>query len=176
MDVTNLEIAGAKLFEFKEYLDARGSFAEIFNSSDFSVAQINKSVSQKGVLRGIHFADVPPGQAKYVTCLTGAIFDVMVDLRVSSPTFKKWIGIELTADSNMAISIPAGVGHGFLALEENSTVMYLCDQRYNPSSEHELNPLDKTINISWPKGFDFKLSEKDRLAPSFEELLPRLPA
>lgn len=175
MEIEKLPISGIELCKFAEFEDDRGSFSEIFNSVDFNVVQVNRSISKQGVLRGIHFADVPPGQAKYVTCLTGAILDVMVDLRKTSPTFKKWISVKLDASSNTALSIPVGIGHAFLALEDRSTVVYLCDQRYNPKSERAMNPFDQTIGIEWPSGFDFNLSDKDSNAPSFEELFPNLP-
>ena len=176
MQNKDLDIYGAKLIEFKEFQDERGSFAEIFNLPNFNVAQVNRSVSKKGVLRGIHVAEVPPGQSKYVTCISGSIFDVLVDLRKSSPTFKHWLGIELTDKNNLAVSIPAGVGHGFLALEENSTVIYLCDQKYNPLNEFELDAFDQSININWPDGFKFLRSIKDENAPKLGEVYDRLPS
>ena len=175
MQIKDLGIYGAKLIEFKEFKDERGSFAEIFNLPNFNVAQVNRSVSKRGVLRGIHIAEVPPGQAKYVTCISGSIFDVLVDLRKSSPTFKQWLGVEISDRNNVAVSIPAGVGHGFLSLEENSTVIYLCDQKYNPQNEFELDAFDHSININWPEGFEFLQSDKDKKAPSLSEIYDRLP-
>lgn len=176
MEILDLDINGAQLIRFNQFTDDRGTFTEIFNSPNFAVAQINKSISTKGVLRGIHFADVPPGQAKYVTCLSGSVLDILVDLRKSSPTFKKWTSILLDGTNNLAVSIPVGVGHGFLALEDNSTVIYLCDQRYNPKSERELNAFDTTIAIDWPTNLEIIQSEKDKKAPSFDELFPILPS
>lgn len=175
MKIKDLDIAGATLLEFNVFKDDRGSFTEIFNLANFNVAQVNKSNSNKGVLRGIHFADVPPGQAKYITCVSGSILDVLVDLRKSSPTFKKWIAIELSEENNLAVSIPVGVGHAFLALQDNSTVIYLCDQKYNPKVEHELDAFDKNIGINWPSHLEIIRSEKDRNAPGFDEMFSILP-
>lgn len=178
MTVEHLEIPGVWVFTPKQWSDDRGTFFEWFQDStfiesvgeSFNLAQANCSVSQKGVLRGLHFADVPPGQRKYVTCMTGAALDVVVDFRVGSPTFGKWKFVELDTNSRRIVSIPNGVGHGFMALEDNTTVVYLCDQRYNPSSEREINPLDPEIGIDWPKEIRPNMSPKDSNAPLLSEI------
>lgn len=156
--------------------DDRGEFYEWYRpdllaqatGADWSVQQANVSQSRRGALRGIHFADVPPGQAKYVTCVQGRVADVVVDLRVGSPTFGRWIPIELDARTKSAVLIGEGLGHGFQALTPDATVMYLLSQRYDPAIEHGVNPLCPTLGIHWPLP-DPVLSLKDRQAPSLPE-------
>ena len=177
MTVEHLEISGAWVFTPKQFSDDRGTFFEWFQDSTFQeaastelvLAQANCSISKKGTLRGIHFADVPPGQRKYVTCLTGSAMDVLVDLRVGSPTFGKWVSVQLDTNDRRVVSIPNGVGHAFMALEDNTTIVYLCDQRFNPDNEYEINPLDSDLAIDWPSEIKPLLSEKDSKAPSFSE-------
>ncbi len=178
MSVEQLEIPGAWVFTPKHFGDDRGVFFEWFQDStfreqagdDFVLAQANCSVSQKGVLRGIHYANVPPGQRKYVTCFSGSALDVLVDLRPSSPTFGKWLSINLDTIDCKVVSIPNGVGHAFMALEDSTTIVYLCDQRYNPSGEFEIHPLDPTIAITWPSEIEPLLSSKDKAAPYFLDI------
>ena len=182
MGVEELEIPGAWVFTPKHFGDDRGVFFEWFQDStfrehagdDFVLAQANCSVSQKGVLRGIHYANVPPGQRKYVTCFSGSALDVLVDLRPTSPTFGKWLSIKLDTADSKVVFIPNGVGHAFMALEDNTTIVYLCDQRYNPSGEFEIHPLDPTIAITWPTDIEPLISPKDAAAPSFSEAMNSL--
>ena len=183
MSVENLGIPGAWVYTPRQFSDDRGTFFEWFQDStfvaaagsSFTLAQANCSVSKKGTLRGIHFADVPPGQAKYVTCISGSVLDVLVDLRVGSPTFGKWESVVLEMNERKVVYLPSGIGHAFMALEDNSTVIYLCDQRYNPANEHEIYPLDPTIGIKWPDGLEPLLSDKDAAAPSFDSVAKNLP-
>lgn len=183
MQIEKLSIEGAFVFKPTKYTDDRGTFFEWFQDStflnnvgyEFKLAQANCSISNKGVVRGIHYADVPPGQAKYVTCFTGSVFDVLVDLRQGSPTFGKWISVKIDASDQKVVFIPSGVGHAFMALENNSTFVYLCDQRYNPKNEFDIHPLDPTLAIGWPKGIEPLLSPKDAAAPSFLEVQENLP-
>jgi dTDP-4-dehydrorhamnose 3,5-epimerase len=162
----------------EQHADDRGVFLEWFRSEpftravghEFPLAQANCSVSRRGVVRGIHFAEVPPGQAKYVTCVSGAVLDVVVDLRVGSPTFARHDAVRLDADSHQALYVPAGLGHGFVALSEEATLLYLCSQPYNPSGEHEVNPLDPVLGLPWPADLELVLSDKDRAAPSLAEV------
>jgi dTDP-4-dehydrorhamnose 3,5-epimerase len=121
------------------------------------------------VLRGLHFAQVPPSQAKYVTCLGGAVFDVVVDIRVGSPTFGSWDAVRLDAREHRSVYLSEGLGHAFLALEDNSTVMYLCSAGYSPSREHTINPLDADLGIDWPDAGALILSDRDRAAPSLAD-------
>ena len=127
-------------------------------------------MSARGVLRGIHYADVPPGQAKYVTCVSGRVLDVIVDIREGSPTFGAWESVVLDDRTRNAVYLSEGLGHAFLSLEDGSTVVYLCSQPYAPSREHEINPLDPAIGIEWPvPAGELELSAKDSAAPTLQE-------
>lgn len=185
MDVRPLAIDGAWLFTPAIHSDSRGEFAEVFTSesiagvaySDYAVAQMNLSHSRAGTVRGVHFADVPPGQSKYVQCVAGRILDVVVDIRVGSPTFGSHVAVELNSSEHTALFIAEGLGHAFCALTP-ATVVYACSTRYNPSAEHEINPLDPELGLPWPADLDLVVSEKDRRAPSLAAalssgLLPR---
>jgi dTDP-4-dehydrorhamnose 3,5-epimerase len=178
-------IQGAFVFTPVRHEDSRGHFQESFKLSSlekelgfgFEVKQVNQSTSAKGVIRGIHFADNPPGQAKYVSCLKGSIWDVVVDLRTESPTFGKWEGVEVSADNGKSVLIAEGLGHGFLSLEEGSVVSYLSSEEYSPKSERQINPLDKDLAIefsSFGSNFgveEFLLSDQDKKAQGFKEAL-----
>ncbi|WP_151770456.1 dTDP-4-dehydrorhamnose 3,5-epimerase [Streptomyces abyssomicinicus] len=172
-----LTIEGTWLLEPKVFPDDRGSFHEWFRGREFreatgydlSLAQANCSVSRRGVLRGLHFADVPPGQAKYVTCASGAVLDVMVDIRVGSPTFGRWESVRLDEDNRHAVFLAEGIGHAFMALTDDATVLYLCSTGYAPGREHGVHPLDPALGIEWPAGIEPVLSEKDAAAPSLAE-------
>jgi dTDP-4-dehydrorhamnose 3,5-epimerase len=165
------------VLEPKVFPDERGSFHEWYRGEEFreatgydlSLAQANCSVSRRGVLRGVHFSDVPPGQAKYVTCVRGAILDVVVDLRVGSPTFAQWEAVRLDDDSRHALFLAEGLGHAFMALTDEATVMYLCSTGYAPEREHGVHPLDPDLDIAWPEGIRPLLSPKDAEAPSLAE-------
>jgi dTDP-4-dehydrorhamnose 3,5-epimerase len=180
MNITPLDVPGAFVVTPQQFGDDRGVFLEWFRLERFAasvghslrLAQANCSVSSRGTLRGIHYADVPPGQAKYVTCTGGSVLDVVVDIRVGSPTFGAWQGVLLDTKDRKAVYIGEGLGHAFLALEDDSTVVYLCSESYNPVGEREINPLDPAIGIDWPLA-DIdgapKLSAKDAAAPSLSE-------
>lgn len=173
----SLGIEGAWLFTPKIHCDDRGSFLESFRSDELAadlgyrldVAQANCSVSRRGVIRGIHFAEVPPGQAKYVTCLRGAIIDVVVDLRVGSPGFGDWEAVRLDDQDRRSVFIADGLGHAFMALTDECTVVYLCSTPYVPGREHGVDPRDPAIGISWPADMEPVLSAKDAAAPSLAE-------
>ena len=178
MGVQRLDIEGAWLIENTVHGDDRGQFLEWFKANafrrevghPFDLAQANCSISAKGVLRGIHFADVPPGQAKYVTCVRGSVLDVIVDIRVGSPTFGQWTSVLLDDLDRRAVYLSEGLGHAFMALEDGSTVVYLCSEGYNPRGEHEVYPLDPAIGIDWPlDGSAPALSAKDAAAPTLAE-------
>jgi dTDP-4-dehydrorhamnose 3,5-epimerase len=172
-----LSIEGVWLHSPTVHADARGAFMEWFQGATFdkhighplNLAQANISVSTRGVLRGIHFAQVPPGQAKYVTCTRGAIFDVVVDIRVGSPTFGAWEGVQLDDADRRAIYIAEGLGHAFYALTDDATVTYLCSQPFNAGREHGVHPLDPAIGVEWPGDVEPQLSEKDAAAPTLAE-------
>ncbi|MGB3676498.1 MAG: dTDP-4-dehydrorhamnose 3,5-epimerase [Candidatus Nanopelagicales bacterium] len=176
MQVDALAIDGAFRFTPKLFGDERGAFSEQFKAPivreaighDFELAQVNCSSSTPGVVRGIHYADVPPSQAKYVTCLKGSILDVIVDIRVGSPTFGNWTSVELDEESRKSVYLSEGLGHAFMALTD-CTVMYLCNEVYTPGREHELHPLDPAIGIQWPDLGPVNLSPKDAAAPTLAE-------
>ncbi len=175
MNLQMLELHDVWMTSLETHSDERGSFQEWFKRSDFlrstgrdfEVTQANLSTSKKDVLRGIHFSIAKEGQAKWVTCLTGSIWDVIVDLRQESETFKKWIGIELFSKEPTCVFIPEGFGHGFLSLEDNTTVAYFLTSEYSPEMEFEINPFDPNLGISWPTQ-NVTLSQKDRSAPNLD--------
>ena len=180
MNVRELSIPGAWEITPTVHSDDRGVFFEWFTDAGFSsfaghslpVAQANCSVSRAGVLRGVHFAQVPPGQAKYVTCVRGSVFDVVVDIRTGSPTFGQWDAVTLDDQSHRAVYLAEGLGHAFLALQDHSTVSYLCSTGYDPQREHTVNALDPAVGIAWPMTpGDLVLSERDRAAPTLEQVL-----
>jgi dTDP-4-dehydrorhamnose 3,5-epimerase len=157
--------------------DDRGLFLEWFRFEQldaaghpFRLAQANASVSRPGVVRGIHYADVPPGQAKYITCVRGAVLDVVVDLRAGSPTFGAWDAVRLDDADRRVLYLAEGLGHGFCALEPDSTVVYLCSDVYRPWAEHGVHPLDPLLDIDWPVESPV-LSSKDSAAPSLADAL-----
>jgi dTDP-4-dehydrorhamnose 3,5-epimerase len=177
--VKELNIGGAWVYTPQIWEDQRGRFFEMFRGHEFAedlgyrldVAQANCSVSQRGVIRGIHFADVPPGQAKYVCCVGGSVLDVVVDLRVGSPTFKSWEAVEMNAENGRGLFLSEGLGHAFTALSAEATVAYLCSTPFSPGREHTIQPLDPDIGITWPCGDDVILSGRDAAAPSLQEAL-----
>lgn len=192
MTYRELSVPGAWEITPVQHGDPRGVFLEAFQGGPFTenvghrfdLQQANLSVSAAGVLRGIHFADVPPGQAKYVTCPKGAVLDIVVDIRVGSPTFGQWDSVLLDDVDRRAIYLSEGLGHAFFSLEDGSTVMYLCSTGYSPGREHGIHPLDPAIGIEWPttdrhgNRIEPQLSEKDTAAPTLAEaadqgLLPR---
>ncbi|WP_336209673.1 dTDP-4-dehydrorhamnose 3,5-epimerase family protein [Nonomuraea sp. LPB2021202275-12-8] len=165
-----LGIDGAWYHTPRVHTDPRGAFHEAFKSADlphgFELAQVNCSVSSRGALRGVHFADVPPGQAKYVMCTNGSVMDVVVDLRAGSPTFGRWEAMTLDDQTHRAVLIAEGLGHAFLALSDQATVVYLCSQPYAPGREHGVHPLDPDLGIAWPQDIEPVLSGKDAEAPT----------
>lgn len=183
MQYRELTVPGAWEITPQQFGDSRGLFLEWFKASafaqevghDLALAQANMSVSAAGALRGIHFADVPPGQAKYVTCVAGAVLDVVVDLRTGSPTFGRWDTVLLDDVDRRGVYLAEGLGHGFLSLEDGSTVVYLCSEGYAPGREHGVHPLDPEIGIEWPttardgSALVVQLSEKDAEAPSLAQ-------
>jgi dTDP-4-dehydrorhamnose 3,5-epimerase len=178
VNVRELSVPGAWEITPRVHDDSRGHFFEWFTEAGFgsfaghrfTLAQANCSVSAAGVLRGLHFAQVPPSQAKYVTCVSGAVFDVAVDIRVGSPTFGRWDAVHLDARSHRSIYLSEGLAHGFLALEPESTVMYLCSAPYDPTREFTLLATDPDIGIEWPHEHRVILSDRDAAAPTLADL------
>ena len=157
--------------------DDRGVFLEAFKADPFieatgrplSVAQVNTSVSRRGVIRGVHFADVPPGQAKYVTCTRGAVLDIAIDIRVGSPTFGMHVTVQLDDVDRRAVFLAEGIGHAFQALTDDATVTYLCSTPYAPGREHGVSPTCPELALPWPADVPPVLSEKDTAAPGLSE-------
>jgi dTDP-4-dehydrorhamnose 3,5-epimerase len=193
MQISELGILGSWLFTPRQFEDDRGVFLEWFRGEDFSqalghrlnLAQANLATSRRGTLRGVHFADVPPGQAKYVTCLYGSVLDVVVDLRLGSATFGQHVLVPLDDQTRAGVYLSEGLGHAYLALTEGAVVGYLCSTPYAPEREHGVNPLCPKLGIDWPStGADGQpitmlLSPKDEAAPGLEQaqaagLLPTL--
>ncbi len=169
-------IDGVYIITPKVFGDSRGYFMETYKQSDFEEAGItcnflqdNQSKSRKGVLRGLHFQKQYP-QAKLVRVIKGEVFDVAVDLRKSSPTFGKYVGVLLSEENKKQFFVPRGFAHGFLVLSEEAEFVYKCDNLYHPEDEGGLMYNDKTVNIDWPKGYDVLLSDKDKNFPDFENL------
>jgi len=177
MIVTKLQIDGLFIIEPKFHSDNRGWFCETYNEKSYlengikyHFIQDNHSFSiSKGVLRGLHFQNEPFPQTKLIRCTKGKIWDVAVDLRLSSLTYLKWIGIELSEYNHKIFLIPPGFAHGFITLEENTEVQYKVDNFYNPNLDRTIYYADPSININWPLK-DIILSEKDKNAPLINEL------
>jgi dTDP-4-dehydrorhamnose 3,5-epimerase len=172
-----LRVPGAWSFTPRPFTDPRGVFLEWFKASvveeavghRLGLAQANHSVSSRGTMRGVHFADVPPGQAKYVYCTRGAVLDIVVDIRVGSPTYGVSDAVQLDDEDRRAVYLSEGLGHVFLALTDDANVTYLCSEPYNPTGEHGIHPLDPALDLPWPRDIEPLLSDKDAAAPNLAE-------
>ena len=177
MEIRELAVRDTYVLDLVAHGDSRGLFVEWFRADvlgeatgyRFPLAQANHSVSARGAMRGVHCAQVPPGQAKYVYCPAGAVLDVVVDLRVSSPTFGAHSAVRLDSDQPRAVFVPEGVGHAFVALAPASSVAYLVSTPYTPEREFGIHPMDPELALPWPADLEFELSAKDREAPSLAE-------
>ncbi len=158
--------------------DDRGVFLEWYRfdrleeaaGRSIELRQANTSVSKRGVVRGIHFADIPPSQAKYVTAMHGAVLDFIVDIRVGSPTFGQWDSVVLDDTDRRAVFLSEGLGHAFVALTDDAVVSYLVTDTYAPTREHGISPSDPSIALVFPpEAGEPLLSPKDLEAPSLEE-------
>jgi len=166
------EVKDALIIERDRYDDSRGFFEEVYSSAkieieNFSVQQSNLSQSSKNVVRGLHQSSY----AKLCTCISGHLFDVMVDLRPHSPTYLNWFGIWLSSDKPISVYIPGDFAHGFYSAEDNTMLLYHIDEIHNPDNVLDINWLDPTLNIDWPKKSGCILSDKDRDAKTLSELL-----
>jgi dTDP-4-dehydrorhamnose 3,5-epimerase len=176
MLVTPTAIPDVLIIEPRVYGDARGFFYESFNQKEFQKAtgldvqfvQDNHSRSAKGVLRGLHYQIQQP-QGKLVRVVKGAVFDVAVDLRKSSKTFGKWVGVELSEENAKQLWIPEGFAHGFLVLSETADFLYKTTDYYAPEHERSVIWNDSDIAIEWPPGYEPLLSEKDKNAKHFKD-------
>lgn len=175
------ELKGPILLDPKVHGDARGFFVETYRKSECAAlgihedfVQDNHSRSRRGVTRGIHF-QLPPGQAKLVRCARGSIFDVVVDLRRSSPSFGQWEAHELSDENHRQLYVPIGFGHGFCVLSEIADVTYKVSSYYDAAIEREIAYDDPDIGIEWPAGMELSVSERDANAPRLAELADSLP-
>lgn len=176
MIFTETKLPGAFILDIEKRGDARGFFARTWCQREFDEHRLNTRLVQtnlaftklKGVLRGMHYQAPPHAEAKMVRCTSGAIFDVMIDLRPESVTFKQWLGRELTASNRRMLYVPEGFAHGYLTLEDDSEVAYQVSEFYTPEAEHGLRYDDAAFGIEWPTKVIF-VSEKDRSWPDFVE-------
>lgn len=179
MDARPTGIEGAWVFTPRQFSDDRGIFLEWYKADVvaqavghfLTLAQANHSVSRRGTLRGVHFADVPPGQAKYVYCARGSVLDVVVDLRAGSPTFGRCEPVRLDDQQRRGLYLAEGLGHAFLSLEDDTAVTYLCSTPYAPEREHGVHPFDPQLGIRWPDDVEPLLSPRDAASPSLAEAL-----
>ena len=178
MQIRELAVPDAYEITPVQHRDDRGVFLEWYRfdrleeavGHPLNLKQGNTSVSRKGSVRGIHFADIPPSQAKYVTCTSGAVLDYAIDIRVGSPTFGRWDTVRLDDVDRKAIYLAEGLGHCFVALTDDATVSYLVTDVYNPTREHGINPLDPELALEFPgEAGELLLSPKDTDAPSLAE-------
>lgn len=178
MKITHTDINGVMVLEPQVFGDERGYFFEAFNNRNFRheaadvvFVQDNESLSRRGTVRGLHFQKGAAAQAKLVRVVEGRVLDVCVDLRRSSPTFGKWISVELSGENHCQLFIPRGLAHGFSVLSEKAIFAYKCDNYYNPKAEGKLNALDPQLGIDWRISSQEMLrSAKDLSSPGFFEL------
>jgi dTDP-4-dehydrorhamnose 3,5-epimerase len=171
-----LSIPGAYVLESPVWADDRGSFREWFKDEDFvesgvefHARQSNLSISKKDVVRGLHYSLATEGQAKVVTCAHGTLDDVLVDIRVGSPTFGRFEVVHLAAEEERSVYVPVGVAHGFCVTSEVGALVYLLSSPFNAPLELEINPLDEEINVPWSLSGEAILSPKDAGAPSLRQ-------
>lgn len=172
MDINPAHLTGVHLIETSSFLDHRGKFARFFCKKEFKdllkdkdIEQVNYSLTaQKGAVRGLHFQHAPMAEVKMLRCLSGSVFDVMVDLRKDSPTFLKWCGEIISQENMKMMYVPEGFAHGFQALEDDCELLYLVTAPYSPEHEGGLRHDDPMINIDWPLETT-EISEKDRSHP-----------
>jgi epimerase EvaD len=178
MQIRRLAVDGAFEFTPTVFPDDRGLFLSPFQESAFKratgqrlfpVAQTNHSRSRRGVVRGIHFTTTPPGGAKYVYCPRGRSLDIVVDIRIGSPTFRRWDAVVLDQESFRAVYFPVGVGHAFVALEDDTVMSYLVSSEYVPEHELALSPLDDELRLPIPHDIDPIMSARDTAAPTLAQ-------
>ena len=177
MEIRELAVPDSYVLDLLPHGDTRGRFTEWYRADVLSqavghpltLAQANHSVSARGVLRGVHAALVPPGQAKYVYCPAGRVLDVVVDVRVGSPTFGVHDSVVLDSEQPRAVYLAEGLGHAFVSLADGSSVTYLVSSRYDPTREFGVSPLDPALGLPWPADLELELSAKDRAAPTLDE-------
>lgn len=174
MHIDPLPLNGAYLIRPRIFQDDRGLFLEMFNQPAFqaaighrlSVAQVNCSASRRGTIRGLHGVALPPGQARYATCVSGSIVDIVVDVRLGSPTFGEHVPVVLDDQERHALYLAEGLIHGFAPLSDEATVVYLCSSTYSPAASFQIHPLDSELSLPWPRVPAPILSEQDNSAPT----------
>jgi len=180
MKIRELAVPGALVFTPEDRADHRGSFLELLRREwwteatgrEIDVAQVNATVNHRNVVRGVHFTR-PPGQAKFVSCLSGVMVDVIADLRTGSPAFGSYDTVRLDTEDFSIVFLPEGVGHGVVALTESATAFYLCSATYDPGNEFGIHPLDPDLGVDWRGmlgGAEPVLSTRDSTAPSLAQL------
>jgi dTDP-4-dehydrorhamnose 3,5-epimerase len=179
VEIRELAVPDSYVLNLVPHGDSRGRFTEWYRADvlaekkgfGLTLAQANHSVSARGALRGVHFALVPPGQAKYVYCPAGKVLDVIVDVRVGSPTFGVHDAVELDSEQPRAVYLAEGLGHAFVSLADNSSVTYLVSSGYSPGREFGINPMDPALALPWPSDIEFEFSAKDQAAPTLADAL-----
>jgi dTDP-4-dehydrorhamnose 3,5-epimerase len=178
MKVTELSIPGLYLLESQVWSDGRGYFREWYKQNDFEasgvvfpIQQGSLSMSKRNVIRGLHYSLAPEGQAKLVTCMFGELDDVIVDIRVGSPTYGQMEQIHLSADEERSVLVPVGVAHGICVTSDVAVLSYLLSSPFNAAMELEINPFDEALNVPWPLSGDAVVSPKDAAAPSLAQRL-----
>lgn len=174
MKFTETELGDAWIVDLEQLADERGFFARAWCKNEFAQHQITSELAQanisfnhtKGTIRGMHYQIEPYGEAKFVRCIRGAIYDVIIDLRPGSDTYRRWLGVELLADTHRALFVPQGFAHGFQTLTDNTEVFYQVSQFYTPGAEQGLRYDDPSFNIEWPEPVSI-ISEKDASWPDF---------
>lgn len=183
MDIRPMNIAGAFQIVPRQHADARGRFFSEYRPEPFqeaigyplSIVEARSTVSHAGVIRGLHYSQTPPAQGKLVSCTRGAIFDVVVDIRLGSPTFGRWDSLILDDENCAAVYLSPGLAHGFLSLEDNSTVSFLVSGHRDADKARAISPLDEALAIQWPTtarngaALEFTLAENDADAPTLSQ-------
>ena len=177
MQIRELAVPDSYVLDLVPHGDSRGLFVEWYRAdvlaevrgAGLALAQANHSVSDRGALRGVHFALVPPGQAKYVYCPAGKVLDVTVDVRVGSPTFGAHDTVVLDSQQPRAVYLSEGLGHAFVSLAAHSSVTYLVSTSYDARREFGVDPMDPDLALPWPPGLELQISAKDMAAPSLAD-------
>lgn len=176
MKFTKTLIKDLYIIELDKHEDDRGFFARLFCADESKAYNLNTNIVQanmsyskkKGTLRGLHYQVKPYAEAKFFRCIQGSLFDVVIDTRPDSPTYKQWFSIELSHKNRKMLYVPAECAHGFLTLEDNTEAMYMVTNSYNKESEKQIRFNDKTFNIPWPIPIT-TISDKDASIPDFKE-------
>ena len=175
MRLTETALPGVVIIDCETFPDARGSFSRVWHVAELSACGFDAPVTQcttafnhrRGTVRGMHYQAPPMGEVKLVRATRGAIFDVAVDLRPDSPTFRRWIGLELSADNRRTLLIPIGLAHGYQTLTDDAEVMYFMSSDYSPPHQRGVRWNDPAFGIEWPLGEPTMINDRDRTYPDF---------